>query len=89
MPDTLYVGTGGGWSPATDTPLRRIAMGNVRLVAVTDNNRQGEVNAERVRAIADEAGIASIRLRPRGDDCYDDLRMLLARSSSFALVAAG
>jgi hypothetical protein len=87
-PDTLYVSTGGGWSPATDEALRRIAArGHVRLVAATDNNRQGDVYAERIRAIAAEAGAGYIRSRPRGDDWNDDLKALLARFSDRQLAA--
>ena len=41
-PDTLYVSTGGGWSPATDEAIRDLAKrANAWLVAATDNNRQG------------------------------------------------
>ncbi|MEY9120681.1 hypothetical protein ABIA03_000291 [Bradyrhizobium yuanmingense] len=54
--DTLYVSTGGGWSPATDVAMRRLAKrANAWLVAATDNNRQGDIYADRVRAIAADA----------------------------------
>jgi hypothetical protein len=87
-PDTLYVSTGGGWSPATDGALRRLALrGDVRLVAATDNNRQGDVYAERIQAIAAEAGARYVRSRPRGDDWNDDLKALLARFSNDRLPA--
>ncbi len=87
-PDTLYVSTGGGWSPATDEALRHIAMGShLRLVAATDNNRQGDVYAERIQAIAAEAGARYVRSRPRGDDWNEDLKALLARFSHRQLVA--
>jgi len=86
--DTLYVSTGGGWSPATDEAIRRIAeRGHVRLVAATDNNRQGDVYAERIQAIAAEAGAGYIRSRPRGDDWNEDLKALLARFSDHRLAA--
>ncbi|MEP9380070.1 DUF3991 domain-containing protein [Aquabacter sp. CN5-332] len=88
-PDTLYVSTGGGWSPATDEALRHIAMGShFHLVAATDNNRQGDVYAERIQAIAAEAGARYIRSRPRGDDWNEDLKALLARFSHPRLVAS-
>lgn len=86
--DTLYVSTGGGWSPVTDEALRRIAArGHTRLVAATDNNRQGDLYAERIQAIAAEAGAGFVRSRPRGDDWNEDLKALLARFSDQRLVA--
>ncbi|MFX8942039.1 toprim domain-containing protein, partial [Acinetobacter baumannii] len=55
--DTLYVSTGGGWAPATEDAIRALAgRANVLLVAATDNNRQGEVYAGRIRSIAEETG---------------------------------
>lgn len=57
--DTLYVSTGGGWSPATDKAIRGLAKrANAWLVAATDNNRQGDIYADRVRAIAADASAA-------------------------------
>ena len=45
-PDTLYVSTGGGWSPATDAAIRLVAeRPEARLVAATDANPQGEVSS--------------------------------------------
>jgi hypothetical protein len=80
-PDTLYVSTGGGWSPATDEVIRDLAKrANVWLVAATDNNRQGDVYADRVRAIAAEASARYARLRPRADDWNEDLKALTATS---------
>lgn len=73
--DTLYVSTGGGWSPATDHAIRNLAKrANVCLVAATDNNRQGDVYADRIRAIAGEASAEYARLRPRTDDWNEDLK---------------
>ena len=86
--DTLYVSTGGGWSPLTDEALRRIAArGGVTVVAATDNNRQGDIYAERIRAIAAETGAGYVRSRPRGDDWNEDLKTLLARFSAHRLAA--
>lgn len=74
-PDTLYVSTGGGWSPATDDAIRRLAKrGNTWLVAATDNNRQGDIYADRVRAIAADASARYVRLRPCAGDWNEDLR---------------
>jgi len=82
-PDTLYVSTGGGWSPATDEAIRGLAKrANAWFVAATDNNRQGDVYADRVRAIAAEASARYARSRPRADDWNEDLKALTATSSS-------
>ncbi len=72
--DTLYVSTGGGWAPATEDAIRALARrAKVLLVAATDNNRQGEVYAGRIRAIAEETGSRFARSRPRADDWNEDL----------------
>ena len=47
---------------------------NAWLVAATDNNRQGDVYADRVRAIADGSGARYARSRPRADDWNEDLK---------------
>ncbi|MEH6953008.1 DUF3991 and toprim domain-containing protein (plasmid) [Nitrobacter sp. NHB1] len=89
-PDTLYVSTGGGWSPASEQAIRRLAEGpGTRLVAATDNNRQGEVYADRIRLIAAEAGAGYARSRPRAGDWNEDLKVLLARIESEPLAKAG
>lgn len=80
-PDTLYVSTGGGWSPATDEAIRDLAKrANAWLVAATDNNRQGDVYADRVRAIAAEASARYSRLRPCADDWNEELKAPMATS---------
>lgn len=74
-PDTLYVSTGGGWSPATDDAIRGLAKrANAWLVAATDNNRQGDIYADRVHAIATDASARYVRLRPCAGDWNEDLR---------------
>ncbi len=79
--DTLYVSTGGGWSLATDETIRGLAKrANVYLVAATDNNRQGDVYAARVRTIAAEASARYARSRPRAGDWNEDLRALTGTS---------
>lgn len=89
-PDTLYVSTSGGWSPASEQAIRRIAARPcTRLVGATDNNRQGDVYAERIREIAAEKGAAYARLRPRIDDWNEDLKALVARLAHEALAATG
>ena len=68
-PGTAYLSTGGGWSPATDAALRALAARpDVLMVAATDANEQGERYAERLRALADEAGCNWQRLRPPAED---------------------
>lgn len=73
--DTLYLSTGGGWAPLTVAAIQRLsARPGARLIAATDNNRQGEVYARRLAAIAVEAGCAFERLRPSADDWNEKLR---------------
>lgn len=68
-PGTAYLSTGGGWSPSTDAALRMLAAyPEALLVAATDANDQGERYAERLRALADEAGCNWQRLRPSAED---------------------
>lgn len=73
--DTLYVSTGGGWSPTTEAAIRAVAArpGTV-LVAATDSNLQGDVFGNRLRAIAQDVGAGYDRLRPSRDDWNDDLK---------------
>lgn len=74
-PGSLYLSTGGGWSPATDAAVRTLAAPpGAQLVAATDANSQGEVFAGRLREIAEIAGCDWFRLRPPGDDWNDALR---------------
>ncbi|MBL8592748.1 MAG: DUF3991 and TOPRIM domain-containing protein [Devosia sp.] len=74
--DTLYLSTGGGWSPATDSAIRvLVARTAVQLVAATDNNKQGDIYAARLLAIAAESGCYAERLRSVCDDWNIDLKM--------------
>lgn len=73
-PDTLYLSTGGGWAPATVAAMRALsARPGARLVAATDNNRQGDVYADRLAAIAQEVGCDHERLRPAPEDWNEQL----------------
>ncbi|WP_337696960.1 DUF3991 and toprim domain-containing protein [Agrobacterium vitis] len=73
--DTLYVSSGGGWSPLTAQALQTLASGEgAWLMAATDNNVQGEVFADRLRQMADSAGCDFSRLRPESEDWNEDLR---------------
>ncbi len=74
--DTLYLSTGGGWSPATDAAIRTLAARpGAQLVAATDSNAQGDIYAGRLLSLAGEVGSGSDRLRPRADDWNADLKM--------------
>jgi len=73
---TLYLSTGGGWSPSTEAALRQMASRpEALLVAATDANPQGEMFAERLRALADDIGCNWSRLRPRADDWNEALKI--------------
>lgn len=67
--DTLYVSTGGGWSPGTETAIRALAARPaVRLLAATDANPQGEVFVSRLRELAAELSCDFERLKPTAED---------------------
>lgn len=67
--DTLYVSTGGGWSPATEAAIRLLgARTDMRLVAATDANPQGEVFVSRLREFAGEVSCEFERMKPSADD---------------------
>lgn len=73
--DTLYLSTGGGWSPTTDAAIDSLVRcPDCALVAATDANRQGDIYADRLRARADDAGSGFSRLRPDAEDWNDQLR---------------
>jgi hypothetical protein len=77
---TLYVSTGGGWSPLTALALENLASGEgAWLVAATDNNVQGEVFADRLRQTAGCAGCDFSRLRPRCEDWNEELKEMRER----------
>ncbi|WP_071207327.1 DUF3991 and toprim domain-containing protein [Agrobacterium vitis] len=72
---TLYLSTGGGWSPATDAALAELAVRpGLTLVAATDANSQGDVYAERLRALAEASGCNWQRLRPPAEDWNEVLQ---------------
>ncbi|NKJ72063.1 DUF3991 domain-containing protein [Rhizobium leguminosarum bv. viciae] len=73
---TLYLSTGGGWSPATQAALWDLASRqDARLVAATDANAQGDLFAERLRALAEDAGCDWSRLRPHEEDWNETLKI--------------
>lgn len=66
---SLYLSTGGGWSPTTEAALRHLAARpGIQLVAATDANVQGEAFAGRIRAVAEEADCDWVRLTPPAED---------------------
>lgn len=74
-PDTRYLSTGGGWSPASSEALLGLAVrADALLVAATDNNAQGESFAARLEALAADAGCGFVRLRPELEDWNEDLK---------------
>ncbi|MDH7804506.1 MULTISPECIES: DUF3991 and toprim domain-containing protein [unclassified Rhizobium] len=73
---TMYLSTGGGWSPSTEAALRQLASRpDALLVAATDANLQGEMFAERLRALAHETGCDWSRLRPPEEDWNETLKI--------------
>jgi hypothetical protein len=73
---TLYLSTGGGWSPATQAALRELAARpDAQLVAATDANSQGDLFAERLRALAEDTGCDWTRLRPPKEDWNETLKV--------------
>lgn len=73
--DTLYISTGGGWSPVSDAAIRAIAgRPGVLMAAATDNDRQGEIYAGRLQDIVSETGCRYERLRPSTQDWNSDLQ---------------
>lgn len=72
---TLYLSTGGGWSPQTTEALRGLVFrADAQLVAATDANPQGDAYAERLGALAEEVGCQWLRLRPPARDWNDVLK---------------
>ena len=72
---TLYLSTGGGWSPATDAAISEsVVRPGLTLVAATDANSQGDVYADRLRALAEASGCNWQRLRPSAEDWNEVLK---------------
>jgi len=78
--DSLYLSTGGGWSPATDTAIRALAARHgAGLVAATDDNGQGDRYADRLESAAAEIGCSFARLRPPAVDWNAELEAWAAK----------
>ncbi|AOX21615.1 DUF3991 and TOPRIM domain-containing protein [Kozakia baliensis] len=79
--NSLYLSTAGGMSPESLAEMKqllaRVAQHpEARLIIAVDNDHQGDRNAEKFKALADEAGLWSGRLSPKaaGQDWNDVLR---------------
>ncbi|TWF43471.1 DUF3991 and TOPRIM domain-containing protein [Neorhizobium alkalisoli] len=67
--DSLYLSTGGGWSPKTEAALvALLARPGAELVCATDANDQGDVFARRLQVLAVHLNRPWLRLRPPADD---------------------
>ena len=77
--DTEQDNRGGDeWAPATLAAIRDYArIPSMLLVAATDNNHQGGIYGDRIRAIAEEPKCKHDRFVPRGDAWNEDLRPVL------------
>jgi hypothetical protein len=73
---TVYLSTGGGWSPTTEAALRELAATpGVQMAAATDANPQGDRFAERLRTLAGDVGCDWTRLRPPQEDWNETLKI--------------
>lgn len=78
--DSLYLSTGGGWSPATEAAIRVLAArAGMLLVAATDNNEQGDKYADRLKAAAAEIDCGFERLRSTADDWNAELKARMGK----------
>jgi hypothetical protein len=72
---SLYLSTGGGWSPATEAAVRTLAARpGTQLIAATDANSQGAAFASRLREIAEATGADWLRLTPAAEDWNEALQ---------------
>ncbi|ABE65209.1 conserved hypothetical protein (plasmid) [Nitrobacter hamburgensis X14] len=73
--NSLYLSTGGGWSPATEAAIRALLVRpGASLIAATDSNAQGDKYADRLMAAASETGCGFERLRPTEVDWNAELK---------------
>ncbi|MGV2129485.1 DUF3991 and toprim domain-containing protein [Agrobacterium vitis] len=73
--DSLYLSTGGGWSPKTEAALiELLARPGTHLVCATDANNQGDAFARRLEALAARVDCPSVRLRPPAGDWNEVLQ---------------
>jgi hypothetical protein len=74
--DSLYLSTGGGWSPKTEAALVALLdRPGAELVCATDANNQGDAFALRLQALAVQVNRPWLRLRPPADDWNEVLQV--------------
>jgi len=72
---SLYLSTGGGWSPRTEAALiDLLAPPGALLVCATDANSQGDTFARRLQALAVQVNRPAVRLRPPAEDWNEVLQ---------------
>ncbi|QIB41454.1 DUF3991 domain-containing protein (plasmid) [Rhizobium oryzihabitans] len=72
---SLYLSTGGGWSPRTEAALvELLGRSDTLIVCATDANHQGDAFAERLQALAAQHDRRSVRLRPPLEDWNEVLK---------------
>lgn len=72
---SLYLSTGGGWSPSTADAIRILAgRPDTLLVAATDDNAQGQIFAMRLREISEDVGCDWMRMTPPAEDWNEALK---------------
>jgi len=72
---SIYLSTGGGWSPRTEAALiDLLARPGALLVCATDANSQGDTFARRLQALAVQVDRPSVRLRPPAEDWNEVLQ---------------
>lgn len=72
---SLYLSTGGGWSPRTEAALvDLLARPGAHFVCATDANGQGDAFARRLQALAAQVDRRSVRLRPPAEDWNEVLQ---------------
>jgi hypothetical protein len=74
--DTLYLSTGGGFGPLTADLLRALLRPRVTIAAATDRGQGGDLLADRLHDLADDAGAGFERLRPEAKDWNEALQAL-------------
>ncbi len=74
--DSLYLSTGGGWSPKTEAALvTLLARPGAELLCATDANDQGDAFARRLQALAVQVNRPCLRLRPPANDWNEVLQV--------------
>ena len=83
---TAYVSTGGGFGPETAELLKQQLATTTRLVAGTDRGQGGEILADRLRRLSEQANVAFSRLRPGAKDWNAQIQQPLTNNNSQRIV---